>query len=30
LPPNFAEVYQVVDGKFAGYWCPANVAGLMR
>jgi len=25
-----AEVYQVVDGKFAGYWSPANVAGLMR
>ena len=25
-----AEVYRVVDGKFAGYWCLANVAGLMR
>jgi predicted ester cyclase len=25
-----AEVYRVMDGKFAGYWCLANVAGLMR
>jgi predicted ester cyclase len=25
-----AEVFRVVDGKFAGYWCLANVAGLMR
>jgi predicted ester cyclase len=25
-----AEVYRIVDGKFAGYWCLANVAGLMR
>lgn len=25
-----AEVFRVVDGKFAGYWCLSNVAGLMR
>jgi predicted ester cyclase len=25
-----AEVYRIVDGKFAGYWCLSNVAGLMR
>jgi predicted ester cyclase len=25
-----AEVYRVVDGRFAGYWCLTNVAGLMR
>lgn len=25
-----AEVYRVADGTFAGYWCLANVAGLMR
>jgi steroid delta-isomerase-like uncharacterized protein len=25
-----AEVYRIADGKFAGYWCLANVAGLMR
>jgi steroid delta-isomerase-like uncharacterized protein len=25
-----AEVYTVADGKFVGYWCLANVAGLMR
>ena len=25
-----AEAYRIVDGKFAGYWCLANVAGLMR
>ena len=25
-----AEVYRIVDGKFAGYWCLTNVAGLMR
>jgi len=25
-----AEVFRIVDGKFAGYWCLANVAGLMR
>ncbi len=25
-----AEVYQVRDGKFVGYWCLANVAGIMR
>jgi steroid delta-isomerase-like uncharacterized protein len=25
-----AEVFRVVDGKFAGYWCLTNVAGLMR
>ncbi len=25
-----AEVFRVVDGKFVGYWCLTNVAGLMR
>jgi predicted ester cyclase len=25
-----AEVYRLADGKFAGYWCLTNVAGLMR
>lgn len=25
-----AEVFRIVDGKFAGYWCMTNVAGLMR
>jgi predicted ester cyclase len=25
-----AEVYRIVDGKFVGYWCLTNVAGLMR
>jgi steroid delta-isomerase-like uncharacterized protein len=25
-----AEVFRIVDGRFAGYWCLANVAGLMR
>ena len=25
-----AEVFRVADGKFAGYWCLVNVAGLMR
>ena len=25
-----AEVFRIADGKFAGYWCLANVAGLMR
>ena len=25
-----AEVFQVADGRFVGYWCLANVAGLMR
>ena len=25
-----AEVYRIVDGKIAGYWCLLNVAGLMR
>jgi len=25
-----AEVFRVQDGKFQGYWCLANVAGLMR
>jgi len=25
-----AEVFRVVDGQFAGYWCLTNVAGLMR
>ena len=25
-----AEVFHIADGKFAGDWCLANVAGLMR
>lgn len=25
-----AEVFRVADGRFVGYWCLANVAGLMR
>jgi predicted ester cyclase len=25
-----AEVFRIVDGRIAGYWCLANVAGLMR
>jgi predicted ester cyclase len=25
-----AEVFRVVDGRFVGYWCLSNVAGLMR
>ena len=25
-----AEVYRVANGKFVGYWCLTNVAGLMR
>ena len=25
-----AEVFRIGDGKFAGYWCMTNVAGLMR
>ena len=25
-----AEVFRIVDGRFAGYWCLTNVAGLMR
>lgn len=25
-----AEVFRIADGKFAGYWCMTNVAGIMR
>jgi predicted ester cyclase len=25
-----AEVFRLADGKFVGYWCLTNVAGLMR
>jgi predicted ester cyclase len=25
-----AEVFRIVDGRFAGYWCLTNVAMLMR
>ena len=25
-----AEVFRIADGKFVGYWCMMNVAGLMR
>jgi predicted ester cyclase len=25
-----AEVFRVADGKFVGYWCLTNVAGLTR
>jgi predicted ester cyclase len=30
ISSDSAEVYRIVDGKFAGYWCLSNVAGLMR
>jgi hypothetical protein len=23
-------VFRVADGRFVGYWCMTNVAGLMR
>jgi hypothetical protein len=23
-------VFRIADGKFVGYWCLANVAGIMR
>jgi predicted ester cyclase len=25
-----AEVFRIADGRFGGYWCLTNVAGLMR
>ncbi len=25
-----AEIYKIAGGKFVGYWCLSNVAGLMR
>ena len=25
-----AEVFRIANGKFVGYWCMTNVAGLMR
>ena len=25
-----AEIFTIADGKFVGYWCLSNVAGLMR
>jgi steroid delta-isomerase-like uncharacterized protein len=25
-----AEMFRIADGKFVGYWCLSNVAGLMR
>jgi steroid delta-isomerase-like uncharacterized protein len=25
-----AEVFRIADGRFVGYWCLSNVAGLMR
>ena len=25
-----AEIFRVADGRFAGYWCLTDVAGLMR
>jgi steroid delta-isomerase-like uncharacterized protein len=25
-----AEVFRIADGRFTGYWCLSNVAGLMR
>src|SRR4029450_10981458 len=30
LAAESAEVFRVADGRFVGYWCLANVAGLMR
>jgi predicted ester cyclase len=25
-----AEVFRIADGRFVGYWCLTNVAGIMR
>jgi predicted ester cyclase len=25
-----AEIFRIADGRFVGYWCLANVAGIMR
>lgn len=25
-----AEIFRIADGKFVGYWCLTNVAGLMK
>lgn len=30
ISTDCAEVFHVKDGKFQGYWCLTNVAGLMR
>lgn len=30
ISTDCAEVFHVEDGKFQGYWCLTNVAGLMR
>ena len=30
IATDAAEVFRVEDGKFIGYWCLTNVAGLMR
>jgi predicted ester cyclase len=30
IATDAAEVFRIQDGKFVGYWCLTNVAGLMR
>jgi predicted ester cyclase len=30
ISTDAAEVFRLADGKFVGYWCLTNVAGLMR
>lgn len=30
IATDCAEVFRIADGKFVGYWCLTNVAGLMR
>ena len=29
-PAESAEVFRIADGRFVGYWCMVDVAGLMR
>jgi predicted ester cyclase len=29
ISTDAAEVFRIADGKFVGYWCLTNVAGLM-
>ncbi len=30
IATDCAEVFRIADGKFVGYWCLTNVAGLTR
>ena len=30
IAADSAEVFRVADGKFVGYWCMVDGAGLMR